>query len=180
MTCVDWFGAVADSAAERSRRAYRHRKGDHSLCDPQRRCEAVAAAEAREAAAPAPAALGKCEYGPRGRQFRDALSDAELGPAHQLLVDEAARIADRLDRLDAALRNKGMWLRFEPTDGGAIVVTIDNVLAEARQQATALKGIVAELRAVLPMPEKSRPAPKAGGLSALADELAARRNASAG
>lgn len=88
-------------------------------------------------------------------------------------------MADRLDRLDYALNNKGTWLRFESTDGGEVVVTIDNVLAEARQQASALKGIVAELRAALPAPEKGKSAPKAGGLSALADELAARRNASA-
>jgi hypothetical protein len=171
---------VADSAAERSRRAYRHRKGDHSLCDPGRRCEAVAAAEARDAAADHAITDGNRDYGPRGKQFRDALANEELGPAHQLLVDEAARMADRLDRLDYALQNKGTWLRFESTDGGDVVVTIDNVLAEARQQATALKGIVSELRAAMPAPEKRKSAPKAGGLSALADELAARRNASAG
>jgi hypothetical protein len=170
---------VADSAAERSRRAYRHRKGDHSLCDPQRRCEAVAAAEMRDAAAQ-PLTQRNCEYGPRGQQFRDALLDAELGPAHQLLVDEAARMADRLDRLDSALNDKGTWLRFESTDGGDIVVTIDNVLAEARQQATALKGIVAELRAALPAAEKRKPAATAGGLGDLSARIAARRNTSAG
>ena len=112
--------------------------------------------------------------------MRNALANAELGPAHKLLVDEAARMADRLDRLDSALNDKGTWLRFEPTDAGEIVVTIDNVLAEARQQATALKGIVAELRAALPAPEKGKPAVKAGGLGDLSARIAARRNASAG
>ena len=103
-----------------------------------------------------------------------------MSPAHRLLVDEAARIADRLDQLDYALQNKGTWLRFETADGGEIVVTIDNVLAEARQQATALKGIVSELRAALPAPDK-KPAPvKSGGLGDLSARIAARRNTSAG
>jgi hypothetical protein len=171
---------VADSAAERARRARRHRKGDHSLCDPERRCGAVAGAETRDAAT-SPATFGNGEYGPRGAQFRDALSDAELGPAHKLLVDEAARMADRLDRLDSALNDKGTWLRFEKADGGEIVVTIDSVLAEARQQATALKGIVAELRAALPAAEKSKPvSAKAGGLGDLSARIAARRGTAAG
>ena len=170
---------MVDSAAERNRRARRHKKGDHSLCDPERRCEAVAAAEARDAAATTIAG-NNCEYGPRGAQFREALSGEQLSPAHRLLVDEAARIADRLDRLDYALQNKGEWLRFETADGGEIVVTIDNVLAEARQQATALKGIVSELRAGLPAQEKGKPAVKAGGLGDLSARIAARRNAPTG
>jgi hypothetical protein len=170
---------MVDSAAERARRARRHKKGDHSLCDPERRCEAMAAAAARDAAA-RPVSTDDCWYGPRGKQLRDALADAELGPAHKVLVDEAARMADRLDRLDSALNDKGTWLRFETADGGEIVVTVDNVLAEARQQATALKGIVAELRAAMPRAEKSKPAAKAGGLGDLSARIAARRNASTG
>lgn len=149
------------------------------MCDPERRCEAVAAAAAREAAAGS-AMNGECEYGPRGQELRDALRDVELGAPHRILVDEAARIADRLDRLNYALNNKGTWLRFEAADGGEVVVTVDNVLSEARQQATALRGIVAELRAVLPAPEKNKPAAKAGGLGDLSARIAARRNSSAG
>lgn len=170
---------MVDSAAERARRARRHKKGDHSLCDPERRCEAVAAAAAREAAAQ-PIGNNECEYGPRGTLLREELRDADLGAPHRLLVDEAARIADRLDRLHYALQNKGTWLRFEAADGGEVVVTVDNVLAEARQQATALKGIVSELRAALPAREKSKPAAKAGGLGDLSARIAARRNTSAG
>lgn len=149
------------------------------MCDPARRCELVAAADARDAAA-ATMAGNDCEYGPRGTQLRDALAGEQLGPLHRLLVDEAARIADRLDGLEHALQDKGTWLRFESADGGEVVVTVDNVLAEARQQATALKGIVAELRAALPAHEKIKPAAKAGGLGDLSARIAARRSASAG
>lgn len=168
---------MPDSAAERARRAYRHKRGDHSLCDPARRCELIEQTETREAVASAQA-RSHDRYGSRGAAVRQSMAEVELGPLHQLLVDEACRIADRLDRLDAALENKGTWLRHETTDGGDIVITVDGVLAEARQQATALRGLVAEVRAVLPKPTAkpgARSKPQGGaGLADLID-LAARR-----
>jgi hypothetical protein len=173
---------VPDSAAERSRRAYRHKRGDHTLCDPSRRCGLIEQAETLEAVA-STQALPDGGYGPRGAEVREAMADAELGPLHRLLVDEACRMADRLDRLDAALQDKGTWLRYETADGGEVVITIDGVLAEARQQASALRGVIAEIRAALPKPEaKPSPTkqPKEGGLSDLTARIAARRGPAAG
>lgn len=172
---------MPDSAAERARRARRHRKGDHSLCDPSRRCEALEAAELRDAVASSGPRV-EAVSGSRGAELREALADTALGPLQRVLVEEAARIVDRLDRLDVALSSKGEWLRFERDDGGDVVVTIDNVLSETRQQAVALKALVAEIRAALPKPkvEPERPAAAEGG--ALGDllQLAARRRAPAG
>lgn len=167
------------SDAERARRSYRHKRGDHALCDPARRCELTQQTETREAVATA-AALPDGGYGPRGSALREEMAGAEMGSLHRLLVDEAARIVDRLDRLDGALTSKGTWLRFETADGGEIVVTVDGVLAEARQQAGALRGLVAEIRAALPKPSgKPVSKPKDGALADLLD-FAARRRAAAG
>lgn len=169
---------MADSAADRARRSRRHKKGDHSLCPPERRCLQAEQAEATAAVVTAEAQPDG-GYGPRGAAARAALLEVEgLGPLHRVLVDEACRIADRLDRLHAALESKGTWLRFETDDNKQIVIVVDGMLAEARQQASALRGIVAEIRAALPKPDgkpKGKDQPKGGVLSGIADELAARR-----
>ncbi|MGE4164071.1 MAG: hypothetical protein AB7G23_20280 [Vicinamibacterales bacterium] len=159
---------MADSPAERARRARRHRKGDHSLCDPERRCELVEQTATREAVA-GTEALPDGGYGPRGAALRVAMASAELGPMHRLLVDEAARMADRLDRLHAALENKGTWLRHETADGGEIVIQVDGVLAEARQTAATLKALVAEIRAALPKPDTKPSTGRAKQEGGLAD-----------
>lgn len=44
---------MADSAAERQRRSYAHKRGDHSLCDPDR-CRALRTDEAAAPEEPAP------------------------------------------------------------------------------------------------------------------------------
>ena len=86
-------------------------------------------------------------------------------------------MADRLDRLDEALENKGTWLRYETDDGGDVVITIDSVLGETRQQAVALRSLLAEIRAGLPkaaappkpgtaQPEPTKKGAGIGGLSA--------------
>lgn len=176
---------MADSPAERARRAYRHKRGDHSLCDPARRCEQAEQAELHEAVAArvasAPADSPAVD-GTRGTALRTGLADAPLGPLHRVLVEEAARIADRLDRLDLALARKGEWLRIERDDGGDVVITIDSVLAEARQQAATLKTLIAEIRSALPKPkqEPGKPAAEEGGpLADLLTFAAARRRSPA-
>lgn len=121
-------------------------------------------------------------YGPRGAELRAAVSGLDLSPLHLVLAEEACRIADRLDRLDGALERKGTWLRHETADGGTIVITVDGVLAEARQQASTLRGLVAEIRAALPKQSAKpamEPSKKGGGLSDLSARIAARRGASA-
>jgi hypothetical protein len=82
----------------------------------------------------------------------------ELNPTERVLLEEACRIADRLDRLDRILNgDEDAWMRLHTAneDGSIVKVVLNNALAEARQQATALKQLVSELR-------QSRPAAGAG------------------
>lgn len=164
------------AGAERQRRYKRHKAGDHSLCLPGR-CDL--AGEAPELVTPSDD-NPESRRGPRGIRLWQDMASAGLGPAHRVLLEEACRIADRLDRLDAILDGREDWLKLDVGDDGSQVrVSVDGVLAEARQQATTLRGLVAELRAALP---KATPTPKAngGGLSDLSARIAARRGASTG
>lgn len=187
---------MADTAALRARRARRHAKGDHSLCDPARRCELVEQAEANDAVAAADERVERTgsRYGPRGQQLHDAVAgEPWVGPLQRQLLDEACRLADRLDRLDAALESKGTWLRYEATDGGDVVITIDSVLSEARQQAMALRSLIAELDkaatrgsksgagggAAENTPSRMQASRKGGGVLDLQARAAARRRSGA-
>lgn len=84
-------------------------------------------------------------------RFREHMAQAvEADPAVEMLVVEACRIMDRLDQIDAIITNKAEWVqlmhfRVQNGDAQEVTVTIDGVLAEARQQSTALKGILAQL-----------------------------------
>lgn len=86
----------------------------------------------------------------KGRKlWRDLTAAASFNPAELVLLEEACRIADRLDRLDALIRGEDdAWMRFRPMneDGTEITVTIDSALTEARQQANVMKQIIAALR----------------------------------
>jgi hypothetical protein len=104
--------------------------------------------------------------------WRELTADGEPSPLHRVLAIEACRIADRLDSLDRQLHGHD-WLRFRHDESGAeVTVHVDRVLAEAREQATTLRGIVADLVKTLgsAKPEKQR----GGGVLA---DLAARRAA---
>jgi hypothetical protein len=117
------------------------------------------------------------------------MASASLGPTHRVLLQEACRIADRLDRLDAMLDGRESWIRMRSRDDEQteFVVIVDGMLAEARQQAATLRSLVAELRAALPAQQKGsgkkRAAPDdvkgTGNVSSLAAR-AARRRASTG
>lgn len=152
------------TAAARQRRRRAHLRGDHSICLPER-CKAAAqleldvdvddqvdelvvdVAEQLRAAAPVTGDLG-----PRGRQLWADMSGLQLGPAHRALLQEACRIADRLDRLDRMLENRDDWIQTRVLDLGStqhVRVTVDGMLSEARQQALALRSIVGELRQAL-------------------------------
>lgn len=188
------------TAAERQRRYRRHSKGDHTLCDPKR-CSPdqapnpTAAPSPREQLPAAPPVTQRdcgesreAQLGPRGHELWSQMHDAGLGPAHRVLLYEACRIADRLDRLDAMLAGREDWVRLQSRDGdAAFVVVVDALLAEARQQASALRGLVGELRQALPASKKSS-SRSAGsetsskGAAGVADlaARAARRRAAAG
>lgn len=142
---------------------------------------AEAVREATPAAtAPASPAAEAGERGPRGAALWASMADTELGPMQRVLLDQLCRSVDRLDRLEAVLERKETWLRFDAADGGEVVVIVDGVLAEIRQQETTAKALVAEIRAGLPkatgQPAKP-PAPK-GGLSDLTARIQRRQAAS--
>jgi hypothetical protein len=126
------------------------------------------AAEQRAAAQPAES------FGPRGTRLWDEMSAEReaLSPPERLLLEEACRAADRLDKLDDFLTGRGdVWLRFRAAneDGSVVRVVVDRALSEVRQQADTLRGIVADL--VRKQVVKSAEEPEASG----SDDLASRR-----
>lgn len=93
-----------------------------------------------------PAGLGE-----RGLSLWESLKSGD--PARDALALEAARLSDRLDELDSVIQGKGvlnlMQFRLDFPDGEdepfVVEVKFQNVLAEARQQALALSGILGKL-----------------------------------
>ena len=82
------------------------------------------------------------------REVTEAYDLAEK-PAELTMLEEACRIADRLERLDEILSGEvDAWMRLQlPREGSETVrVVVDGALAEARQQANQLKQLVAALR----------------------------------
>lgn len=87
------------------------------------------------------------EFGPAGRTLWDAVNpDDDLPPMPTVLLREACRIADRCEALERQLRGNGPWLDILTDDGRTYVLVVSDVLKESRQQAMALKALVAELR----------------------------------
>lgn len=81
-----------------------------------------------------------------GRDLWVEMEAEGLPPMQRVLLLEACRITDRLEKLDRQLAGED-WLRFRLDDEGVeVTVIIDKALSEARQQATALKQIMGELR----------------------------------
>ena len=104
--------------------------------------------------------------GPRGRRlWRQVNGDSELDPGQVVILEEACRMADRLDELDSIIQGKGvlrlMQFRLEDVleddDEKRTVVEVkfNSVLAEARQQQNVLKQLIVSLR--LPDAEGVRP-----------------------
>lgn len=86
-------------------------------------------------------------FGERGERLWAAyheLVDGELGT---LLLEEACRIADRLEQLDRLLQgDETLWAFVSRGRGrGRIEVHVDAALVEARQQAVALRQVVSSL-----------------------------------
>lgn len=110
--------------------------------------------------------------GTRGRRLWQEMSGDTLESGKRVLLEEACRIADRLDRLDALLAGDAdAWLRFTVDESGTeVTVNVDKALSEARQQAVALKQLVAELRQ-----GAATAKPETGG--SVLDQLAAKRAA---
>lgn len=90
----------------------------------------------------------------RGRELWDAVTVAsELDPAGLLLLGEACRTADIIERLSAALRaGSSEWVRLaeeaEETAVGAatIHIVVNPLLGEVRQQRIALRTMLFHLK----------------------------------
>lgn len=113
------------------------------------------------------------QFGARGQRLWDALtSSSDADAAWLVLAEEACRIADRLDRLEALLAGDGKeWARIEfaaRSDRKEIRLVFDDALAEARQQANALRQIVTTLGV-------GRASEKASKELSALDQLAAKR-----
>lgn len=79
--------------------------------------------------------------GERGRQFWvDTWADYELTDSEAVLLEEACRVLDRLDGLDATIRREGMT-----TVGSTGQSVIHPAIQEARQQQVVLHRLIAAL-----------------------------------
>lgn len=134
-------------------------------------------------------------FGPRGRDLwrsqQPKGGEPDLSAAERVLLEEACRLADRLDTLDQILRGDTMaWLRVSVPEGSDVgTLIVDKALSEARQQQVALKTLLAELRQSRatrsPRPDagKDTPADDHGDTSNVASltaRIAARRKAASG
>lgn len=122
--------------AEKQRRHRAHKRGNHELCDPRRRCELVERAEAAEHDAEQP----ETGRGERAQALWDEWAERVEGNVLAgIYLDEACRSLDRIDRLRAS---------GEPA-----------AMTEARHQATAMKSMLGEVRkeigAPLPAAQKA-------------------------
>lgn len=119
------------------------------------------------------------DLGAHGRAFFDSIKPSikTHAAATEALLLEAARTVDRLHDLDDIVAGKGVLnlLRFRlmDDDGRVAEVKFDSVLAEVRQQQTALTTMV---RAIVP---NLAPAAQEKARDPL-DDLAARRAARGG
>lgn len=83
------------------------------------------------------------------RALLASLTDPEDPAYLTAMVVEAARIKHRLDKLDQLLSgDESAWLRLLPstTEADVLVLRVDGALQEARQQATVLRQLLAEIR----------------------------------
>jgi hypothetical protein len=77
--------------------------------------------------------------------WADLTAARSFDAAGELLVGEACRVADRLERLDRLLRGDvGDWAQVIDVRG-TVVLVIDSALSEARQQQNALRQLFATL-----------------------------------
>ncbi len=180
---------MALSDADKQARYRAHKADNHALCAADRECRTgkprrrVRSAPALdESVGPgrgAPLPPGTRTPGTtrsdRSRELWDELAP-QLSSPYRVMLSEAVRIADRLDRLDSIIDGNDEWLRIT-TEQGTIVVAVDASLAEARQQATTLKALLAEIIKGLPAQKPVTQNVRGGGIASLADAAARRRAA---
>ncbi|MEU5549216.1 hypothetical protein ABZ738_05555 [Micromonospora sp. NPDC047793] len=136
------------------------------MCDPTR-CDGTTPVTSQSQ----PSAPDRPRLRSRGRRLWEDEGGDTLTGANRVVLEEACRLVDRLDRLDAILNGRDRsWLSLEMGDDGEVQVVVDKVLSESRQQQLALKQLAAELRAA-----GGAGKPATGG--GILDEIAARRKA---
>jgi hypothetical protein len=97
----------------------------------------------------------------------------QAGPGELTIIVEACRIKDRLDKMHRLLAGDANdWLELQEVKGheGIAEIVIDKSLSEARQQALALKGLLAELRQM-----RGGKLARASAGGSKSDDLAAKR-----
>jgi hypothetical protein len=96
-------------------------------------------------------------------------------------LEEACRITDRLDVLNSILLRASSQVKGDDEESSGESADFSGVLAESRQQATALRGLIAEIRQGQ---RNAAPAvvPKVGGkgVSDLSARIAERRKQAEG
>lgn len=114
----------------------------------------------------------------RGRRlWRESLAQWSLSPAHLALLEEACRIADRLELLDSIIRAAAGGVNDDEGESGDLRWW----LAESRQQSGALKTLLAEIRkaaTVTAEPVKREEA--SDGVADLSARIAKRREQASG
>lgn len=106
--------------------------------------------------------------GTRGRRLWREITEAhELDPMQVVLLEEACRCADRLDKLEEKLSGReDAWahllsrMDLGDEDTRVIELRIDGALSEARQQQNVFKQLLASLR--LPDAAGARPQQRGG------------------
>lgn len=93
------------------------------------------------------AAPRRRRFGTRGQRLWDAHHEQIDGQRGLVLLEEACRIADRLDKLDGLLRGDAdVWARLvHDLRTEDYELRIDGALIEARQQANVLRQLIAAL-----------------------------------
>ena len=123
--------------------------------------------------------------GSRGaRLWREMTASGSLTPTHLVLLEEACRLADRLDWLNSIIARTCSPGKANDAEDEGESPAIGPLLAEARQQQTALRGLVAEIRQASKSSAapSGKPAAKAGGsgVADLSARIAARRGKAQG
>lgn len=92
---------------------------------------------------------------PRSEVFRSAAMEVKpgMGPADKVLLDEACRLLDRLDRFDELLAgDRDAWASVKwPYEGEPAELIVNSVLSEARAHTAELRQVLKALD--LPVPK---------------------------
>jgi hypothetical protein len=98
----------------------------------------------------------KAESPTAGERLVDDLTGENDPYSITVMIKEAGRIADRLDKLaDLLSGGRSSWLQLRIKPDQVLEVRVDSPLAEARHQATVLRHLIAEIhrqRAGIPLP----------------------------